>query len=261
MNVWKLLSALVVSISTSTLAQAQNLDDLDLTKGILALHCSDADSVDTPLVFVRGDAGWVLNGSEDVVVTEIDDGFRLTGTTDLNWMAFVKEEQSGAWLFRIFSERDANEAKCKDTHMLVEIVTDIIAPRITDNFSKVAKEAVDSIPRLKAELQKKAFSIAQLEQRYSDLVSSNKKLVTQIEQLKADFNENFPGPIQRKALQIRAFKAEYGYDMSDKARSDFKFEESSQQLRYCLVDFESESPELTGFCTLALKKALLPNPD
>jgi len=158
MNVWKLLSALVVGISTSTLAQAQNVDDLDLTKGILALQCSDVDSVDTPLVFVQGDAGWVLNGSEDVVVTEIDDGFRLTTLADPSWMSLVTEERRGDWRVRVLSESAFTNAKCTNIQDLVEILTATIAPRIADNFSEIATDVADTIPALRAE-------IAELKQR------------------------------------------------------------------------------------------------
>jgi len=164
MNVWKLLSALVVGISTSTMAYAQNLDDLDLTKGILALQCSDVEGdVDTPLVFVKGDAGWVLNSSEDVVVTEIADGFRLTRTNYPNWMAFVTGEKSRDWTLRYISDSRIEETTCTNIQDLVEILTATIAPQIADNFSEIANDVADTIPTLRAELNDKTMIIADLE--------------------------------------------------------------------------------------------------
>jgi hypothetical protein len=250
MNVWKLLSALAVGISTSTFAHAQNLDDLDLTKGILALQCSDKDGdVVPPMVFVQGDNGWVLNGSEDVVVTEIDDGFRITRTNDLNWMAFVTEEKSADWTLRVISERFVNEVTCTNIQDLVEILIATIAPRIADNFSDIAKEVSDTIPALRAE-------IADLIQLKGNLPS----LTAKLERLEASLDVLLENPIQRMAFEIGAFTEKYGYDMSDQDAFDFKFDSSKGYFSLCSAGFEREY-NISEYCLDVLREALLPNPD
>jgi len=338
MNVWKLLSVLVVGISTSTMAYAQNLDDLDLTKGILALQCSDVDGdVDTPLVFVQGDAGWVLNGSEEVVVTEIDDGFRLTTLADPSWMSLVTEERRGDWSVRVLSEIAFTNVECTNIQDLVEILTATIAPQIADNLSEIAKEVSETIPALRAEIARKTSAIderqnkiyelqnetiraqgkydslkevadtipalraeiADLKSRsrvleientelsrredflankldeinqmnilltdentdYAELTTEHELLKADHERLKADFEILLANSIQRNAFKIGAFTTEYGYDTSDKVGSDYKFDTGVQtNVVSCNSQFD-RGHDLSDICLIALKKALLPNPD
>ena len=253
MNVWKLLSILVVGISTSTMAYAQNLDDLDLTKGILALQCSDVDGdVDTPLVFVKGDTGWVLNSSEDVVVTEISDGFRLTRTNDPNWMAFVTGEKSRDWTLRIISDSRIEETTCTNIQDLVEILTATIAPRIVENVSEIHRNMLlaDENDRLIAELN----SLKQLKGELPNLTAK-------LEIFQDALDVMLENPTQRMAFEIGAFMQEYGYDMSDQTASDYKFGYVSRGNLYCLSAFEAGNLQTPPFCYELLRKALLPNPD
>ena len=293
MNVWKLLSALVVGISTSTLAQAQNLGDLDLTKGILALQCSDVDSLDTPLVFVQGDAGWVLNGSEEVVVTEIADGFRLTTLADPSWMSLVTEERRGDWSVRVLSEIAFTNATCTNIQDLVEILTATMAPRIADNFTEIAKEVAETIPALRAEINRKTSVIDGLQSKIYELQNetsraqgkydSLKEVADTIPALKAEITQKTNAiyelqnetsrtqgkydslflsltNLHRTALRIGAFTEEKGYDTSDNDWSDYEFDFTQSGGNHCFGILLREA-EMSEICLIALKKALLPNTD
>jgi len=252
MNVLKLLSVLVVGISTSTLAHAQNLDDLDLTKGILALQCSDVDSLDTPMVFVQGDNGWVLNSFEDVVVTEIEDGFRLTTLDDPSWMSLVTEEGRGDWRVRVLSESAFTNATCTNIQDLVEILTATIAPQIVENVSEIHRNMLlaDENDRLIAELN----SLKQLKGELPNLTAK-------LEIFQDSLDVMLENPTQRMAFEIGAFMQEYGYDMSDQTASDYKFGYVSRGNLYCLSAFEAGNLQTPPFCYELLRKALLPNPD
>ena len=298
-----LVLATTMLVGTASVATAQELDDLDLTKGILALQCFDADSVDTPLVFVQGDAGWVLGGSEDVVVTEIADGFRLTTLADPSWMSLVTEERRGDWSVRVLSEIAFTNATCTNIQDLVEILTASMAPRIADNFSDIANVVAETIPALRAEITKlkqqsgaleientelvrrEAFltsktlelnqnniqladendtmsaELSAFKEMQSDPAAQFAKLTAENERLKADFEGLLHNSILRNAFKIGAFTTELGYDTSDKVGSDYKFDTSVQtNVVSCNSQFDS-GHDLSDICLIALKKALLPNPD
>lgn len=182
----KPLSSVLIAVSllvgSMSVAKAQDLDDLDLTKGVLALQCSDGGDVESHLVFVQSDAGWMLGGSEETVVTEIEDGFRLTLTNNLNWMAFVTGEKSGDWTFRYMSESITKESSCINIQDLVETLTATIAPRIAANFSDIAKEVTGTTPALRDE-------IAELRQQNEVLEDENIKLTKRETFLTTKLNE------------------------------------------------------------------------
>ena len=293
-----LVLAITLLVWTVSVATAQDLDDLDLTKGILALQCSDEGSLTTSLVFVQGDAGWVLSGSEDVVVTEIADGFRLTALADPNWMSLVTEEGRGEWKIRVLSETAISDTTCANIQDLVENLTATIAPRIAVNFSEIAKEVTDTTPALRDQianlkqqnevLEAENIELASRETflttRLNEFNQENMLLVDENVRLTAELNalkqlKGIPNlkvklkifedsldvllknPIQRMAFEIGAFMDEYGYEMSDQTASDYKFGYISSGNIYCLSAFEAGNLSTPTFCYELLQQALLPNTD
>ena len=171
MNVLKLLPAVLPLILASSLTHAKELDEISLTQGILALQCSDEKQEETLLFFVQKDAEWSLNDADELIVTDIRDGFRLTRKDEANFMGFVTEDRNGDWTARFTSPQESSMLNCTNIHYLVDTLAKTIGPRLDGNYSETMTNVEKTIPDLEAKIDEQAKTILNLEQGIRKLTS------------------------------------------------------------------------------------------
>ena len=154
------LLLLVANVANSQSSDSTTPDVEELTDGIRAFTCKDGER-EMPLIFVQEDSKWRLVGIEEAdLITEINDGFMIRYSGLPGELSFLQEAQA-TFQYQYLSSNGYYEAQCKEQDDFLELVVDVISPKIFEN----ANNLVEKIEML--ELQ-----VKQLEQNQQEEVDT-----------------------------------------------------------------------------------------
>lgn len=281
-----LIAAVLLSLAGS--ASSQEFDPADLAEGIAVFECRDAElQTDFSLVFIENEDGITLSGTSDLVINEVGRGLRLTNPSDPNSLAMFAEVDGDGYVLRQLSEKGFTESSCREKQPLLEQIVRAIAPKLDRNLSALENTISETIPSLEAVITEQELVVTDLGQENNDLrienrrlislfeenvsatenvletqnsnlANNNRRLSAQIDELRSNLDLLITTRTQKTALELGAFKPEYGYDTSDKLGTDFNFNAEALDSGMCLRLFQGEHL-LNQNCMTQLRDALLPN--
>jgi flagellar basal body-associated protein FliL len=132
----------------------------DLTDGIRAFICK-AEGSEMPLIFVKENSNWKIANTDELdLISELDDGFMLRASNSPDLLGFLKEDNSN-FKYQLLTSRRLYEAECNERNDFLELVVEVISPKIFENANNL-EEKIEML-----ELQ-----VKQLEQNQQEKVDT-----------------------------------------------------------------------------------------
>jgi len=133
------LLLLIANVANSQTSDRTIPDVEELTDGIRAFTCKDGER-EMPLIFVQEDSKWRLVGIEEAdLITEINDGFMIRYSSFPGELSFLKEAQA-TFQYQYLSSNGYYEAECKEQDDFLELVVDVISPKIFENANTLSEK-------------------------------------------------------------------------------------------------------------------------
>ena len=156
---------LIANVANSQTSDRTTPDVKELTDGIRAFTCKDGER-EMPLIFVQEDSKWRLVGIEQAdLITEINDGFMIRYSGLPGELSFLQEAQA-TFQYQYLSSNGYYEAECKEQDDFLELVVDVISPKIFENANNLV-EKIDALEQDKKNL----ISIVSEEKKLTEIAA------------------------------------------------------------------------------------------
>ena len=133
------LLLLVTNVANSQTSDSTTPNEEELTDGMRAFTCEDSGR-EMPLIFVQEDSKWRLVGIEEAdLITEINDGFMIRYSGLPGELSFLQEAKA-TFQYQYLSSNGYYEAECKEQDDFLELVVEVISPKIFENANNLVEK-------------------------------------------------------------------------------------------------------------------------
>jgi len=177
------LLLLIANVANSQTSDSTTPDVEELTDGIRAFTCEDGGR-EMPLIFVQEDSKWRLVGIEEAdLITEINDGFMIRYSGLPGELSFLQEAQA-TFQYQYLSSNGYYEAECKEQDDFLELVVDVISPKIFENATRLS----NIIAVIERELAATQLELKDEKKRSETLYQQLAETKVTLSELNTDYN-------------------------------------------------------------------------